>query len=59
MQDIIALNLQRAVQLSVDLAAHLIADTEVQPPTTMAENFVLLKDLSIITSALVVTEPPK
>lgn len=52
LQDIIALNLQRAVQLSVDLAAHLIADTEARPPATMAENFILLQDLSIITPAL-------
>jgi uncharacterized protein YutE (UPF0331/DUF86 family) len=29
-----------------------IADTEARPPATMAENFVLLKDLSIITPAL-------
>lgn len=52
LQDVIALNLQRAVQLSVDLAAHVIADTDVRPPSTMAENFTILKDLSIITPAL-------
>lgn len=52
LQDIIALNLQRAVQLSVDLAAHVIAETEARPPSTMAENFTVLKDLSVIPSAL-------
>ncbi len=52
LQDVITLNLQRAVQLSVDLAAHVIADTDVRPPSTMAENFSILKDLSIITPAL-------
>lgn len=52
LQDVIALNLQRAVQLSVDLAAHIIADTEARPPATMAENFAILKDLAIITPAL-------
>lgn len=47
-QDIIALNLQRAVQLSVDVAAHLIAETDVAPPSTMAENFEILRKLQII-----------
>jgi uncharacterized protein YutE (UPF0331/DUF86 family) len=51
-QDIIALNLQRAVQLSVDLASHLIAETDARPPSTMAENFDALKNLQIITPAL-------
>ena len=52
LQDIVALNLQRAVQLCVDLAAHVIADTNVRPPSTMAENFVILKELSVIHPAL-------
>ena len=47
-QDIIALNLQRAVQLSVDIAAHLIAETDATPPATMAENFEILQKLQII-----------
>ena len=52
LQDIIALNLQRAVQLSVDLASHLIAETDAPPPSTMAENFVVLNNLQIISPAL-------
>ena len=48
LQDIIALNLQRAVQLCVDLAAHVIADTDARPPATMAENFEILRQLEII-----------
>lgn len=52
LQDIIALNLQRAVQLSVDIAAHLIAETDAVPPTTMAENFEVLRKLQIIDSLL-------
>jgi uncharacterized protein YutE (UPF0331/DUF86 family) len=51
-QDIIALNLQRAVQLSVDLASHLIAETDAVPPSTMAENFEILQKLHIINPAL-------
>ena len=52
LQDIIALNLQRAIQLSVDLAAHVIADTDARPPSTMAENFTILQDLKILSSPL-------
>ena len=52
LQDIIALNLQRAVQLSVDLASHLSAETDAHPPSTMAENFEVLKSLQFITPAL-------
>ena len=52
LQDIIALNLQRAVQLSVDLASHLIAETDARPPSTMAENLEALKNLQLISPAL-------
>jgi uncharacterized protein YutE (UPF0331/DUF86 family) len=52
LQDIIALNLQRAVQLSVDLASHFIAETDARPPSTMAENFEVLKSLQVISPAL-------
>ncbi|MEX5215114.1 MAG: DUF86 domain-containing protein [Nitrospiraceae bacterium] len=52
LQDIIALNLQRAVQLCVDLAAHVIADTQARVPSTMADNFDILRDLKIISSTL-------
>ncbi|MGE0468116.1 MAG: DUF86 domain-containing protein [Nitrospira sp.] len=51
-QDIIALNLQRAVQLSVDIASHLIAETDAIPPSTMAENFEVLQQLHILDPAL-------
>jgi uncharacterized protein YutE (UPF0331/DUF86 family) len=34
LQDIVTLNLTRAVQLCVDLGAHLIADLDVLPPDT-------------------------
>lgn len=52
LQDIITLNLQRAVQLSVDLASHLIAETDARPPATMAENFEALKNAQLISPAL-------
>jgi uncharacterized protein YutE (UPF0331/DUF86 family) len=36
----------------VDLAAHVIAGTEARPPSTMAENFEILKQLNIISPIL-------
>ena len=46
-QDIITLNLTRAVQVSVDLAAHLIASRDVPAPNTMGQSFEALA-LSLI-----------
>ncbi|HEY7489786.1 MAG TPA: DUF86 domain-containing protein [Candidatus Tectomicrobia bacterium] len=48
LQDIIALNLERAVQTCVDIAAHVISQTEASPPSTMAEGFARLAELQII-----------
>lgn len=42
LQDIISLNLSRAVQISVDIGAHLIAGMKVPPPDTMGQTFDLL-----------------
>ena len=39
LQDIIAVNLTRAVQLCVDIGAHLIAGLGVQAPNTMSRTF--------------------
>lgn len=38
-QDITVLNLERAIQLCVDIAAHLLADSGVTVPDTMAGTF--------------------
>ena len=48
LQDIIALNLERAVQICVDMAAHVISETEVPPPSTMAESFARLAELQVL-----------
>jgi uncharacterized protein YutE (UPF0331/DUF86 family) len=48
LQDIVALNLTRAVQLCVDIGAHLIAGTEVPPPDTMGQVFDALAEAGII-----------
>lgn len=47
-QDIIALNLTRAVQLCVDIAAHLIASRDAPVPMTMAESFDTLAALKLL-----------
>ncbi|MEK7763387.1 MAG: DUF86 domain-containing protein [Nitrospirota bacterium] len=52
LQDIIALNLQRAVQLCVDLATHVIVDISSKAPSTMADNFAILQEANIIPPAV-------
>jgi uncharacterized protein YutE (UPF0331/DUF86 family) len=48
LQDIVTLNLSRAVQLCVDLGAHLIADLDVAPPDTMGQTFDVLAHADLI-----------
>ncbi len=52
LQDIITLNLTRAVQLCVDVGAHLIAGTETPPPDTMALTFDALAQAGIVRADL-------
>ncbi|MGF1643408.1 MAG: DUF86 domain-containing protein [Thiotrichales bacterium] len=47
-QDIVVLNLTRAVQLCVDIASHIIADSPEAAPATMGESFSILEKLNII-----------
>lgn len=47
-QDILSVNLERAVQLCVDIGAHLLSHTGQPPPDTMGEVFVLLCRQGII-----------
>lgn len=47
-QDILSLNLTRAVQLCVDLGAHLLAGTEGAPPETMGATFDALERAGIL-----------
>lgn len=47
-QDIVSLNLERAVQISVDIGAHLITDLSVSPPGTMGEVFTILAAHKVI-----------
>jgi uncharacterized protein YutE (UPF0331/DUF86 family) len=48
LQDILALNLTRAVQLCVDVAAHLIAETDAPAPATMGEAFDRLVEMKAL-----------
>ena len=48
LQDILSINLERAVQVSVDIGTHLIADLSVPPPKTMGEVFSILSDEKLI-----------
>jgi len=43
LQDIIVLNLERSVQLCVDIGLHIISDLEMPAPETMARTFVALE----------------
>jgi uncharacterized protein YutE (UPF0331/DUF86 family) len=52
LQDIICINLERAVQASVDLASHVIADSELPAPATMAETFDHLARMGLISADL-------
>lgn len=47
-QDIVTLNLQRAVQLVIDLAAHVVRSESFGIPQTLKENFQLLWQNKII-----------
>lgn len=47
-QDILTLNLTRAVQLCVDIGAHLIAARDNPAPDTMGQTFDVLTDLGTI-----------
>lgn len=47
-QDIISLNLERAIQLSVDIGSRLLAESEQIPPDTMGEIFTALAEAGYI-----------
>lgn len=47
-QDIFVLNLQRAIQASIDLASHIVASEGLGLPETVRDNFALLRDKNVI-----------
>ncbi|BAO79949.1 uncharacterized conserved protein [Serpentinimonas raichei] len=52
LQDIVSLNLSRAVQLCVDIGAHFIAASELPPPATMGQTFDLLAQAGVVDAQL-------
>jgi uncharacterized protein YutE (UPF0331/DUF86 family) len=52
LQDIVSLNLSRAVQLCVDIGAHVIAGMDVPPPDTMGQTFDLLAQARVLSAEL-------
>lgn len=52
LQDVLVLNLSRAVQMCVDLATHLIVDLPLAPPGTMGEAFDRLVEGGLMDAAL-------
>jgi len=51
-QDILSVNLTRAVQLCVDIAAHLLSETDRPSPETMAEAFEHLQEMGVLDAPL-------
>lgn len=51
-QDVLVLNLSRAVQLCVDMAAHMLTELELAPPSTMGEAFSRLSEAQVIDADL-------
>lgn len=51
-QDIFVLNLQRAIQSAIDLAAHIAAAEGFGLPATLSDNFKLLEQHGILSPAL-------
>ena len=52
LQDIVALNLSRAVHICVDIGAHLIAGMDVPAPDTMGQTFDILAQAGLLSDAL-------
>ena len=48
LQDIISINLERAVQVCVDIASHILSEKNGPTPNTLAESFILLAQYKII-----------
>ncbi len=48
LQDIMSVNLERAVQTCVDITTHVISETEVPAPSTMAEGFGRLAEPQVL-----------
>lgn len=52
LQDIVVLNLTRAIQLGVDIAVHFLVESETPAPQTMGESFEGLSRIGLIDAQL-------
>jgi uncharacterized protein YutE (UPF0331/DUF86 family) len=52
LQDILVLNLTRAVQLCVDIGSHILSEKETTAPTTMGEVFDKLVELDLLSNSI-------
>lgn len=51
-QDVLVLNLSRAVQVCVDIGAHLLGSLDQPVPATMGETFIRLAEAAVLDAAL-------
>ena len=51
-QDIISLNISRAVQMCVDIGAHIVTSSGHAAPSTMAQTFEILANLGILSQEI-------
>src|SRR5512138_1335826 len=52
LQDIICINLERAVQICVDLASHIISESDMRAPVSMSESFEQLRKIGLLSDEL-------
>ena len=50
LQDILSVNLERAIQQCVDIGTYIIASTEEEAPNTMGQTFTTLSNLNVIST---------
>jgi len=52
LQDILSVNIERAVQICVDIGTHIIANSEFPAPTSLGETFEILEEMKILDSKI-------
>lgn len=52
LQDIVSVNIERAVQLCVDIGTHIIANSDFPAPSSLGETFEILEKMEILDSKI-------
>ncbi|MDZ7718328.1 MAG: HepT-like ribonuclease domain-containing protein [Balneolaceae bacterium] len=47
LQDIVSVNIERAVQLCVDIGTHIIAESDYSAPSSLGETFEILEKMEV------------